>query len=219
MEPQMTPMTMGPPIGSASTAHSAGPFNVTRENMPSHSHSRHSSATFERSQFENPSIPAQAHPIARPAPIQRPSSTAPQQPRDNNRGPANVDIDDLNNHLGSSALLDDTDIPMAPTISHSRRGSMALGAPRSGRSGFDGAPGFQDPIGSTLALQIMKPALIDSSAVKTENYGHTVPIGNGKFGIAWNAPPTPSSGPPTSGSAAWAHAPSRFKKLQEVHHT
>lgn len=49
------------------------------------------------------------------------------------------------------------------------------------------------------------------AAAKAENFGHTVPIGNGKFGIAWNSPPTPSSGPPTSGSATWPNAPSMFR--------
>lgn len=148
VEPQMTSMSMGPPIGSIAATHIAGPFGVPRDNIPSHSHSRHSSATFERSHFETQPLSAQTHPIARPAPIQRPSSTAPHQQRDSIRGPTNVAIEDGNGHLGSSALLDDTDVPMAPNGTHSRRGSMAPGGPRSVRPGFDGPPGFQDPIGS-----------------------------------------------------------------------
>jgi len=152
VEPQMTSLSMGPPIGSTTATHSAGSFSMPRENHSSHSHSRHSSATFERSHFENPAL---AHPIARPAPIQRPSSTAPYQQRDSNRGPANVDIEDGNSHLGSSALLDDTDVPMAPNGTHSRRGSMARGGPRSVRPGFDGALGFQDPIGSKSTTRLI----------------------------------------------------------------
>ncbi len=66
-----------------------------------------------------------------------------------------MDIEDGNSHLGSSALLDDTDVPIAPNGTHSRRGSMAPGGPRSVRPGFDGAPGFQDPIGSMSASRLV----------------------------------------------------------------
>ena len=148
MEPPMGHMSMGPAMGSTTAAHNNGQFGLPREAMPLHSHSRQSSASFERSNFDNPAIPAPAHPIARPAPIQRPSSTAPHPPREGNRRSANVDIDDLNNHLGSSALLDDTDVPLAANNTHSRRGSMAPGLQRSTRPGFGATPGLQDPIGS-----------------------------------------------------------------------
>ena len=138
-------MSTGPPIGPMSAAHNPSQYNMHRDNMPPHpSHSRQSSASLENS------IPSQAQPIARPAPIQRPSSTAPQQQGESYRKAVHTDVDDLSNHLGSSALLDDTDVPLSSNTTHSRRGSMAPGAPRSGGSGFAGVPAFQDPIGSKL---------------------------------------------------------------------
>ena len=136
-------MSTGPPMGPMPAAHHPAQYNIPRDNIPPHSsHSRQSSASLENS------IPPQAQPIARPAPIQRPSSTAPQQQGESYRKSAHADLDDLSNHLGSSALLDDTDVPLSSNTTNSRRGSMAPGAPRSAGPGFAGAPAFQDPIGS-----------------------------------------------------------------------
>ncbi len=131
------------------SANDVSRYGMSRDNIPSQSHSRNTSASFERSAFE------QTQPIARPAPIQRPSSVAPhQQGQDGLR--ANVDVDDLSNHLGSSALLDDTDVPLNSQSNGSRQGSMAPGGPRTARQGFGHNPGFPDPIGSEFHDYIYK---------------------------------------------------------------
>lgn len=101
-------------------------------------HSRHQSAS-DKDAFQT----LANQPIARPAPIQRPSSVKPQ-----NRSP--TEVDDLSKHLGSSALLDDTDEPM-PANLENRRTSTLANASRNGQPGgmaplggaFGGpAPGF-----------------------------------------------------------------------------
>ena len=122
-------------------------YAISRDTMPSHSrsHSRQTSASLDKSTFEIPSTPVTTQPIARPAPIQRPSSVTPQQQDDKERS-RRLDIDDLTSHLGSSALLDDTDVPLtAAGNSNPRRGSLALGGPF--RQGFGASPMFSDPIG------------------------------------------------------------------------
>jgi hypothetical protein len=55
--------------------------------------------------------------ISRPAPIKRPSS--PTKEADKGRS----DIDNLSRQLGSSALLDDTDIPFTASLSQSLPGA------------------------------------------------------------------------------------------------
>lgn len=76
-------------------------------------------ANGEKDRFE----PVSNQPIARPAPIQRPSSVKPQEHAS--------DVDDLSRHLGSSALLDDTDEPLPSSLSDVRRASNV---PTGGRS-------------------------------------------------------------------------------------
>lgn len=120
--------TMDPPLSQAS-AIPVSPANVVpympRDSMPSHSHSRNTSSSF--SNFEVPSTPTQTQPIARPTPIHRPSSVAPNQQSANSPATMNSEMDDLSNHLGSSALLDDTDIPMTSNSKESYHTGMALG--------------------------------------------------------------------------------------------
>ncbi|KAI5270086.1 hypothetical protein E4T47_06455 [Aureobasidium subglaciale] len=84
-------------------------FGLTRHSIASHSRT-HSS---DKNTFESISSPA---PITRPTPIQRPSSIRPNNP----------DMDGLSKHLGSSALLDDTDDPL-PSVPESRRASAITG--------------------------------------------------------------------------------------------
>lgn len=118
------PLTTQPhqPPSSTSSANTPVQYGMPRDTMPSHSHSRQTSMSFEKSSFETAPFPAPSQPIARPAPIQRPSSVKPN----------NSDIDDLSSHLGSSALLDDTDLPLSSSLDDSRRGSMAPGPARHG---------------------------------------------------------------------------------------
>ena len=138
------------PIGMPSVGpNDVSRYGLSRDSIPSHSHSRNTSASFDRSGFDTPTTPAQAQPIARPAPIKRPSSAAPHQ-HGRNAPPMNTEVDDLSNHLGSSALLDDTDVALMSNLVDSRRGSMAPGAARSARQGFSINSGFSDPIGSKL---------------------------------------------------------------------
>ena len=113
---------------------------MSQNTMPTLSHSRHTSASF--ASFDVPDIPTQ--PIARPTPIQRPSSVAPNQHSGNNSS-NNASVDDLSNHLGSSALLDDTDVPLSSNPNSVRRGSIAPGVPLTTRHGFNTGGGKMDP--------------------------------------------------------------------------
>ena len=124
-----------------------GRYGMSRDNMPSQSHSRNTSASYDRTTFENPSIPAPMQFNKYPAPIQRPSSVAPHQQGQDDMH-ANTDIDDLSNHLGSKALLGDNDVPLDPQPIGSRQASMAPGAPRAVRQGYGTNQGFPDPFSS-----------------------------------------------------------------------
>lgn len=105
-------------------------------------HSRQQSSDKER--FE----PTANQPIARPAPIARPSSVKPPADRQG----ATSEVDELSNHLGSSALLDDSDEPMPQNPADARRHSnIAPGARNISIPGGFGPPmggGFGNP-GST----------------------------------------------------------------------
>ena len=100
-----------PPIGHPPA--SAAPGGET--SRPMASHSRQPSAS-EKERFES----AANQPIARPAPIQRPSSV---KPHSQERRLSNTDLDDLSKHLGSSALLEDNDEPIPPSYGETRRQS------------------------------------------------------------------------------------------------
>ncbi|KAL2066873.1 hypothetical protein VTL71DRAFT_1297 [Oculimacula yallundae] len=91
--PQQIPNGLGG-IGQA--------FGASKDGPPSQPHSRQQSGT-----YEPPTL--QAQPIARPAPIGRPGSVV-HGHRHGDYG--KNDMDDLSNHLGSSALLDDSDEPL-----------------------------------------------------------------------------------------------------------
>ena len=86
------------------------------------SHSRNASASYESSSS------GQTQPIARPNPISRPTNN---QPHDSKK----TDVDDLSNHLGSSALLDDTEDALGPRTADNR-GSIGPAGTRSTRLGF-----------------------------------------------------------------------------------
>ena len=140
-----SPMDFGPvpsPIGQGTIGNNSGAQpGPGHSMMPSHSHSRNTSASVDKHGFEAPHL-TQTQPIARPTPIQRPSSI-PHQDALTSRY---ADIDDLSNHLGSSALLDDTDDPLNFNIDD-RRTNTAPGGLRSGRIGYGASPMFPDPIG------------------------------------------------------------------------
>lgn len=86
------PPGFGPMQGFPAPAHPPG-FGMA-------THSRQTSGSFDKQNADSPITTPGAHAIQRPAPIQRPSSV---KPHDNATG----DVDDLADHLGSKALLDD----------------------------------------------------------------------------------------------------------------
>lgn len=105
-------------------------FGGHKETAAPNLHSRQQSASFDKQAFDNI---APAQPIARPAPIGRPSSTVQGQRPGEAHQVGESDIDDLSNHLGSSALLDDSDEPLtAPNTA--RRASAVPGG--MGRQSF-----------------------------------------------------------------------------------
>ena len=99
---------------------------------PTSSHSRHASASFESTSSHS------TQPIARPNPISRPANAAPQHATSN-------DVEDLSKHLGSSALLDDTDDALGANSVENRPNVGPPGL-RSTRLGF-ATPRFADTIG------------------------------------------------------------------------
>jgi hypothetical protein len=137
-------MTSQAAVGSSVIGSPAmgSPYGVLHGTMPSHSrtHSRHESASYEKGTFENPTL-SQTQPIARPVPIGRPSSV----PHQESAKPTGADIDDLSNHLGSKALLDDINDPINSNVDDKR--GMSTGGLGSARLGFGGSPMFSDPRG------------------------------------------------------------------------
>ena len=111
--------------------------DAQRPLMPSHS--RQQSAS-DKERFES----AANQPIARPAPIKRPGAV---KTSGLDRQESNTDVDDLSRHLGSSALLDDSDEPMPRDFGDNRRPSNVPTAMRNvtgtgmGQIGGFGAPG------------------------------------------------------------------------------
>ncbi|KAI8936932.1 Stress response protein nst1 [Plenodomus lindquistii] len=132
--PMDGPPGFSAPPGFPVPGHMPSAFGM---NMPSHSRQR--SGSFERlANVDSPIAAPQAQPIQRPAPIQRPSSV---KPHDSNGS----DMDDLANHLGSKALLDDEeDIPepMERRTSVQQHNSLR-GAPPLAPFGFADLPGSQ----------------------------------------------------------------------------
>ncbi|KAI9892405.1 MAG: Stress response protein nst1 [Vezdaea aestivalis] len=129
------------PIGGPPGMHhpSAGHGSQGHPMQPhSQPHSRQPSGSLDQSTSD---LSAPGQPIARPAPIQRPSSTTPQQRAEEQRSRSQKDVEDLSNHLGSSALLgDDTEEPAPlPGMDGRRQNGMA----NVSRPGFGPAPSFQ----------------------------------------------------------------------------
>lgn len=152
--------------------------------MPTHS--RQQSASFDKPNIEPPITAPPAQPIARPAPIQRPSSVKPHEGSVDNKQPKAVEVDELANHLGSKALLDDGDDPLPEFQSpeaEARRASMqAGGMPRNARMGF----GFPEGPGQPR---------VDSYAP----FG-----GSSGTGSAWSTPSMPFA---MSGAPGWGNSP------------
>ena len=183
--------TIGPQHG---TGHSTMP-----------SHSRNTSASYDKTTFDTPSIPAQTQPIARPIPIQRPSSL----PRHGEgRESTKADVDDLSNHLGSSALLDDSDETLNPNVNDTRPANIAPGGPRSSRLGFSQSPMFPDPLGCKVINEIYN-AFTDFFyiAAKMDNFPRGVQGGSGN---TWGMSPIPFGTPTMPTHQTWTNAPGKF---------
>ena len=180
--PQGRGNMMAPPLPQIATGGPPGAnindiarFGMSRDNVPSQTHSRNTSASFDRSAIETPNIPAQTQPIARPAPIKRPSSIAPHQQNEGHRN-RSADVDDLSNHLGSSALIDDTD-DFGPEHDESRHPNNPPGLSRNPGPGFGGFSGFPNPAGrgsfpSNLAVSKLMPTFsADSPCLPAKHTG------------------------------------------------
>jgi hypothetical protein len=169
-------------------------FGLQKDGPPSQSHSRQQSASYEKP-FENVVSPPQAQPIARPAPIGRPSSVV----HGHRREPGNNDVEDLSNHLGSSALLDDSDEqPLNPGFNGRRSSALST---------INTRPAFAPiPFG-------MEPSVFGGSPIHPYN--------------TWGAPPNPFApsslpgtnyglgwGPPINGSFGGVGVPAMIRPPQ-----
>ncbi|KAF4212856.1 hypothetical protein CNMCM8980_010444 [Aspergillus fumigatiaffinis] len=152
-----------------------GAFSTPQGGLP-HRHSRQPSGSFERSPLENH---AQPMPITRPSPIKRPSSTQQDQQKGGDRT-TQRDVDDLSAHLGSSALLDDTDVPLSSNLSQSLPGATAPGAfPGPARASFGGPSLFPDPLSASKHANFAV-----SPAVSGGTWGAQIPFGTSAFPTA-----------------------------------
>lgn len=180
-----TPLAQTSPPGPG--PNDAGRYGMSRENIAPQAHSRNTSASYERPSFDPPGILGQAQPISRPAPIGRPSSVAPHQQHGKTASPS-ADVDEITNHLGSKALLDDdTDDTLSSQLNEPRGSSMAPGAPRSIGRGFGNyiASGFSD---------------------RMDNPSHGMPVTNGN---KWGNQQSSFGHPPMPGAPSWSNPPGK----------
>jgi actin-related protein len=162
------PPGFGPPPGFPGPAHPPG------YGMPMPTHSRQASGSYDKTTAESPIAAPPSQPIQRPAPIQRPSSVKPHD-TDRNNG---QDVDDLADHLGSKALLDDEDdIPEFPDAAR-RTSQQQYGSMRGAPLGF----GFADP-------------------PRPELHG---PYAGSNSASVWGTPPQPF---PIQGNSGWGNSP------------
>ncbi len=136
------------PIG---TQHGHGFGGVTREPIGPPPHSRHHSQDIPNLDHSDGSSQPFGH--SKPAPIQRPSSVSRQGQGTDSK--ADADIDELSNHLGSSALIDGNDESFPSDVTLPRRGSAApLPNPvqRPARSQYGFGPVFRPGANRTLFL-------------------------------------------------------------------
>lgn len=167
-----------------------GPFSqMGRDSVPTTSgpgaHSRQTS--FEQKAFESAANVPSTQPIARPvAPPKRAPSAKPGDPSQDDKDPG---VDDITKHLGSSALLDDSDEPVPLNPSDAQRPAGAPGLMRgssnlsnvSSMSAF-GSPMFSNPPGQP----------------RMDSFGGN-PMGT------WNSTPPLSFGP--TSAASWGNSP------------
>jgi hypothetical protein len=119
-----------------------GPLPGSQQSGRPVTHSRQTSGSFERSPLDMQSLP-----ISRPQPIKRPSSPPASDPQKEGERGGRSDVDNLSTQLGSSALLDDTDVALASSLSQSLPGPQVPGAFGPSRASFGASPLFADPLG------------------------------------------------------------------------
>lgn len=137
--PLMTSGTLGPQ-----------PLQIPRESLShGHGHTSQLSAAIDRS--ANEPLPLNQPIGSRPAPIQRPSSTVHDHGKDRSK-PGQSDVDELSTQLGSSALLDDADLPLHTVP------SQPIPAPGAGRMAFGTTPLFSESLG--CKSHFTKPKLL-----------------------------------------------------------
>ncbi|KAK2879492.1 hypothetical protein FQN49_000824 [Arthroderma sp. PD_2] len=155
------------------------PIQTHRETLPhGHGHAGQLSTSFDRGL--NEPLPLNQPIGSRPAPIQRPSSTVHDHGKESSKL-NQPDVDDLSTQLGSSALLDDTDVPL------NTGPSQPIPAPGSGRMAFGTTHLFSESLGST----------------QTPNFPLGAPSGGGTWGtgIPFGPPGFPSA-------SSWGAGPS-----------
>lgn len=186
--PGMPPFGRGLPDVPAGFGNQLPPFGgyvdtMSARTVPGSQHSRQQSGSSGSVEQQAPIGAASSQPIRPPAPIQRPSSV---KPHDQMRG-KNQEVDDLANHLGSSALLDDDESP-EPDYAD-RRPSMPPGLGQNHGGGFGGPPGFPNRA---------NPPRMDGFGSANNTWGTP-----GSIGIPFGTPSIPGSsgwgGSPTSG--------------------
>ncbi|OJD39793.1 stress response protein nst1 [Diplodia corticola] len=199
------PPGFGQPLPGMSAAGQIPGFSAPRDIMPSHSRQASGSGSFDSSVGGLPT-----HPIARPTPIQRPSSVKPQELTVENKRSGNSDLDELSNHLGSSALLDDSDEPIPTSAGEVRRSSLAPSA-RSGRMAFGTSPLFTD-----VGARGIDPFGMPSGGSSTWGTP-TVPFGPpGMGGSTWGSPPANVGWPSAVGSFSGVGAPLGASHRQSI---
>jgi hypothetical protein len=160
----------------------------------SKAHTRQPSTSFDRSPLESGTQP---FPITRPSPIKRPSSSA-HDGQGNGNPSVQREVDGLSAHLGSSALLDDTDATYPSNLSQSLPGAPAPGPfPGPTRASFQGGSLFADPLGSPQAN------LAVGSPMSNNTWG--TPFGNSAFtgtSSTWGPAPIGTGGWPQNNAFA-----------------
>lgn len=146
-------------------------FGAPKEAPPSQAHSRNQSGSFDAL-----SSTTQAQPIARPAPIGRPSSIV-HGARHGDKS-SNGEPDESSKHLGSSALLDDTDEPLKVGMGP-RRSSAAPG--NSSRQNF-----LPPPFGMDRSDPAGMMSSFGTWGAPPNPFGSSSLPGSNGFGGGWN---------------------------------
>ncbi|CRG86406.1 Stress response protein nst1 [Talaromyces islandicus] len=133
-------------------------------------HSRQTSGSYDRSPLDGQTMNA---PISRPTPIKRPSSPQKIDGKTNHS-----EVDDLSAQLGSSALLEESDIPFTANLSQSLPGPPVPGGFGLSRASFGASPLFADPLSPPKQPSFSGPG---------NTWGVQAPFG-APFAGSWGAP-------------------------------